>query len=98
MTLIETRQRQGREVHGPQAVPDFFEGYILADQGTAQEEDAVAPPDAPVTVDAADLEMPRVFNRREGARQGAGGPSIGATEDQAEAAEDPAGGASAASG
>jgi len=34
----------------------------------------------------------------EGARQGAGGPSIGATEDQAEAAEDPAGGASAASG
>ena len=68
--FVEAPEHQRGKGDGPDAVIDFFEGDGLIGERDRDKEGR-APGHVAVLIDAADLRMPRILERREAAREGA---------------------------
>lgn len=63
--LIEAAELDGRIIDGPESVVDFLEADVLVDEDGGDTEIAVAPADAAVSRDFADLEVAGVVDWRQ---------------------------------
>ena len=62
--FIHSSEFQRSEVDVPDPGIDFFEADVLAGEGVGDADPAMLPPNAAVTTDKPDFEVPRVFQGR----------------------------------
>ena len=65
LSFVEARERNGRKVHGPEAIIDFFEADVFPGERRAEKRRGPAPGDLAGVGDAPDFEMPGIRDGRQ---------------------------------